>query len=488
MKKKIFGIICVIFICCACFCLGFWFNTRIEKEKTVNNGETPINDDELIKTPDRIVFKYESKYYEITPDYEKFSELVDLCKNNINKKNEEKISENDINSLKSTAKFIEFDYKTISKNFIFNLTSDIGVIQMQDADGIVISSKLSNIDKIVEAYTEAVKDKTGYDMSSEKVDSMNQYQALPSTYDFKNIKDEKVYVKVFDSYDDFNKISNQYRLKFDNADAIEGKFENRKGILILSQYDVKDYKVNVGNVKINFAGNDYAVVTTAPSGYNADLILVSKIVNTDCIYYNYDDVGFVDNLTGTTESVSGVVKSKDADEITIAYTADQYSKTLGKIMLSSSKLINKTTDEVKVGDFVSGTATVTGTEDGVKSYEAESLSVQDKDEYNKLLDNELKGKTKLNTAIVYYTTDENGYSGSVICALYYGENSNRPDAYFSANYDFYQNRTESYLGNAESPLSRDYGIHPYEIVDITFSEPVTDVNKIFVKSFEFIAD
>ena len=37
-----------------------------------------------------------------------------------------------------------------------------------------------NIDKIVEAYTEAVKDKTGYDMSSEKVDSMNQYQALLS--------------------------------------------------------------------------------------------------------------------------------------------------------------------------------------------------------------------------------------------------------------------------------------------------------------------
>ena len=59
---------------------------------------------------------------------------------------------------------------------------------MQDADGIVISSKLSNIDKIVEAYTEAVKDKTGYDMSSEKVDSMNQYQALPSTYDFKKCK------------------------------------------------------------------------------------------------------------------------------------------------------------------------------------------------------------------------------------------------------------------------------------------------------------
>ena len=486
MKKKIFGIVCVIIICFACFCLGYWFNNKFQNKQPENKVETSTGDEELIKTPDRIIFKYDSKYYEITPDYEKYSELVDLCKNNINKKDEEKISENDINSLKSTAKFIEFDYKTISKNFIFNLTSDIGVIQMQDADGIVISSKLSNIDKIVEAYTEAVKDKTGYDMSSEKVDSMNQYQALPSTYDFKNVKDEKVYVKVFDSYDDFNKISNQYRLKFDNADAIEGKFENRKGILILSQYDVKDYKVNVGNVKIDFAGNDYAVASTAPSGYNADLILVSKIVNTDCIYYNYDDVKYVDNLAGTTESISGVVKSKDADEITIAYEADQYSKELGKVMLSSRKLINKTADEVQVGDFVTGTATVTGIENGVKSYDAESLSVQDKDEYNRLLESYLNGKTKINTSIVYYQPEENGYSGSIICALYYGENSNQPDAYFSAGYDFYD-KTESYLGMG-THISSDYGIHPYEMVDITFTEPITDVNKIFVKMFEYIAD
>lgn len=487
MKKKIFGIICVIVICFACFCLGFWANNRFKNNQSENNVENPTGDEGLIKTPDRIIFKYESKYYEITPDYEKYYELVDLCRNNINRKNDEKISESDIDSLKSTAKFIEFDYNTESKNFIFTLTSDIGVIQMQDSDGVIISNKLSNLDKIGEAYIEAIKDKKGYDMSSEKIDSMIQYQALPATSDFKNVKDEKVFVKTFDSYDDFNKISNQYNLKFDNADTIKDKFENRKGILILSQYDIKDYKVNIGNVKINFAGNDYAVVSTAPSGYNVDLILVSKIVNTNCIYYNYDSVEFVDNLTGTTESISGVVKSKEADEITIAYTSNEYAKVLGKVMLSSRKLINKTADEVQVGDFVTGTATVTGIEDGIKLYDAESLSVQDKEEYNRLLENELKGKTKINTAIVDYTTDENGYSGSVVCALYYGENSNEPDAYFSANYDFTDNKTESYLGMSNHLVS-DYGIHPNEMVDITFSEPITDVNKIFVKMFEFIAD
>lgn len=486
MKKKIFSIICVIIICFACFCLGFWFNSKSVNKQVENKVETST-EDELIKTPDRIVFKYESKYYEITPDYEKYSELVDLCRNNINRKNDEKISENDIDSLKSTAKFIEFDYNTISKNFIFTLTSDMGAIQMQDSDGIVISSKLSNIDKIGEAYIEAVKDKTGYDMSTEKIDSMNQYQALPAEADFKNVKNEKVYVKTFNSYEDFNKIASQYNLKFDNADSIKNKFENKKGILILSQYDVKDYKVNIGNVKINFAGNDYAVPSIASTGYNADLILVSKIVNTSCIYYNYDDVKFVDNLTGTVQSISGVVKSKDADEITIAYTANDDAKVLGKVMLSSRKLINKTADEVKVGDFVTGTATVTGVEDGIKKYDAESLSVQDKDEYNKLLENELKGKTKINTEIVDYVMSEGGYDGYVICALYYGENSNQPDAYFKAYYDFYENKTESYLG-MENHLASEYGIHPYEIVDITFSEPITDINKINVKMFEYIAD
>ena len=175
MKKKIFGIICVIVICFACFCLGFWANNKFKNNQSENNLENPTGDEGLIKTPDRIIFKYESKYYEITSDYEKYSELVDLCRNNINRKNDEKISENDIDSLKSTAKFIEFDYNTESKNFIFTLTSDIGAIQMQDSDGVIISNKLSNVDKIGEAYIEAIKDKSGYDMSSEKIDSMIQY-------------------------------------------------------------------------------------------------------------------------------------------------------------------------------------------------------------------------------------------------------------------------------------------------------------------------
>ena len=30
MKKKIFGIVCVIIICFACFCLGFWFNNKFQ--------------------------------------------------------------------------------------------------------------------------------------------------------------------------------------------------------------------------------------------------------------------------------------------------------------------------------------------------------------------------------------------------------------------------------------------------------------------------
>ena len=88
MKKKIFGIVCVIIICFACFCLGYWFNNKFQNKQPENKVETSTGDEELIKTPDRIIFKYDSKYYEITPDYEKYSELVDLCKNNINKKDE----------------------------------------------------------------------------------------------------------------------------------------------------------------------------------------------------------------------------------------------------------------------------------------------------------------------------------------------------------------------------------------------------------------
>ena len=41
---------------------------------------------------------------------------------------------------------------------------------------------------------------------------------------------------------------------------------------------------------------------------------------------------------------------------------------------------------------------------------------------------------------------------------------------------------------AERPLERDYGISEHEIVDITLTEKITDINNLFAKSFEFIAD
>jgi len=58
MKKKIFGIICVIVICFACFCLGFWANNKFQNKQSENKVETPTGDEGLIKTPDRIIFKY----------------------------------------------------------------------------------------------------------------------------------------------------------------------------------------------------------------------------------------------------------------------------------------------------------------------------------------------------------------------------------------------------------------------------------------------
>lgn len=495
MKKKIGLIFLVIALCCICFGLGYFLNKRneinIESTNSLDekqNSYSEKEDTEGIPKPDRIVFKYESKYYEIMPDYEKYDELVNLCRDNINKSEETDITEENIDSLKSTAKFIEFDYNTISKNYIFVLTSDIGAIKMKDSDGIVISNRLSNIDKIGETYLEAIKDKNGYEMTSEKIVAMNQYLTLPSTNDFKNVKDEKVYVKNLDSYDEFQKIVDQYNLKFDSLNTIKNKFENKKAVLVLTQYDIKDYKINIGNVKINFSGTDFVVTPVGARGYNVSLILISKIVNTNCIYYNYDEIKIQDNLTGTVEKISGVVQSKDADEIMIAYTSDENAKVIGKVMLSSKRLINKTVYEVEVGDFVSGTATVTGSENGVKLYDADSLSVQDKEEYNKLLKNYLNGKSKIDTVIIDYYQAESNYDGYVICPLYYGENSNEPDAYFRANYDFYENNTESYLGMNGDHLTSNYGIQPNEIVDITFTEPISDVNNIIVKMFEYIAD
>jgi len=447
-----------------------------------NDVSIPVSED-IIKNPDRLVFKIENSYYEITKDDEKYEELVQLCRENFNESNEKNITEKEIDSLKNDCDFIEFDYDTISKNNIFFLSGDIGVVKMKDTDGIIISKKLVNSKKLINEFKKIVKNKESYQFENMQISAKNDYEYYPSTMDFEEIKYSKVFKKEFDSYEQFEKIVELYKLDFGDFD-IKDKFDTNKIILILSQYNILDYKVNIGNIKINFEGNDYVIPKYVP--YKPVIIMVSKIVNTNCIYYNYDKVTEVDNLTGTSEEIYGVIKSKNSDgSFNLGYNSDNDNMITG--------IINSSTDisfeNLEVGDFIKSTGIITSFDKSthIKTYELKELSVNKKEEYEKQISNYLMGKIKLDTDIIDYYESESQYDGFVICTIDLDQEDFSIDGYVKIYYDFYEGNTESFLGMG-THIEDNYGIVKNEIVTITFKDKITDINKIEARMFEYIAD
>ncbi len=483
MKNKILIISLILIIA-----IGVTWNfIRTKKSETESERPIAVSEDE-IKNPDRMVVKLGQNYYEITPHDSGYDELIKKCRQSFNRTTGRNIDEQEIESLKQNSDFVEFDYDRVSKNNIFFFSGDIGVIKMQETGGITASNELYDGEELKESFEKAIKDKTPYSLDTSLYTANNVYQYLPSTYDFEEIKYEAVYKKEITSVDDYEKILNLYNIKFEKIDINE-LLKGNKIILFLSKYNISDYKTNVGNIKINFIGQDYEVPIA--QNYIPLLMVVSKIVNTNCIYYNYDSVNNVDNLTGTHEDIYGVVREKKDDgTLILGYTVED-NITTGIVQLSDYvKNKNSSAREIEVGDWISSLgATVISKENDIKTYAVNTeIYVQKKDDYEKSISNLVKGEKTLDTNIEYYYESESGYDGFMICALYFGENSVAPDGYLKVYYDFYDNITESYLGRKESPVASNYGIVKYEMVTITFTEPVSDIKNIKAKTLEFIAD
>ena len=102
---------------------------------------------------------------------------------------------------------------------------------------------------------------------------------------------------------------------------------------------------------------------------------------------------------------------------------------------------------------------------------------------NQISNQKLLGKEVIDTKIVYDVDSKEGKSKYVICKLYDDFGIDK-EYYFKVYYD---ENTESYLG-MERHLVSNYGIQKHEFLDITFSAPVTNVNEIKAKMFEYIAD
>lgn len=285
-----------------------------------------------IPTPDRIIYKNQDGEYMI---FEKgtsdFSDIYDELDLSLSKFIDGKVySEDKISEMQSKESFIEYDYDTISKNYVFMFDEpEIGLIKRLTDSGQVLQTSLKDKEKLVKRLNSLVKSDylTKYDFDSEyKLTSEVKFKEVETAWNFEKTNTTGVYKKIIkDDKTEYKALLKQ--LALDNIQEISDvDFSKQDVVFIASLYEVDNIKKNVGNLKYNLG--------KFHEDYEIDLYIVSKVVNTNCLYFNVsedqkllayafitktpyyssEDQKYYTNLTGNKEEVISLDKAAEIAE------------------------------------------------------------------------------------------------------------------------------------------------------------------------------
>lgn len=299
--KKLVKILIYIFFVVLIYVLLF----NIFKVDEIEEEEIPIiesvEDNDLLPTPDRIVYKnINNEYMQLEPNTNEYNviytELYNRMKNTIEGK---VYSEMEITSMQNRGSFVEFDYNTKSKNYIFFFDeSEVGIIKRFTDSGQVLKTSLDNKIALLKKLDKLAEGKTKYDFNTEyNYTSENKLTSIPENLNF-NEASQEVYQKIITSEQENYKDILE-KLNFKNTNELPNiDFNKYKVILTIAKYEIKNIMQNIGNIKYEFG----EFLDT----YTVNFLAVSKIVNSNCIYYNLTNLS--ENTTAIKETNPNVVK------------------------------------------------------------------------------------------------------------------------------------------------------------------------------------
>ena len=282
-KNNIRTILYILLLVLFCSIIFLIFKIEISNENSKDDNVGLVAENTIIPTPDRIIYKNKNNEYIIirsgTSAYTKiYSELYNRITNIIDGK---VYSEDEISQMQNKGSFIEFDYNSKSKNFVFMLEeNEIGIIKRFSDSGQVIQTSLSDIDKLIKKVDNLTKDNLiKYDFNTEyNYNSENKLSKVTDDLKLSQAKVAGVYQKIIE-YDENEYSDILEKLNFKtNQEMPKVDFEKQSVVVTVSQYEIKEIKKNIGNIKYELGKflDEYVV----------NIFIVSKVVNTNCIYFN----------------------------------------------------------------------------------------------------------------------------------------------------------------------------------------------------------
>ncbi len=483
-KKLVITGISTILLVIIAILLFFVYEIEKEEERMEALSTGQIDENTILPTPDRIIYKNKNNEYVIidseTREYAQiYSELYNRTINTI-----EGIvySEEEISEMQNRGNFVEFDYDTKSKNFVFFLEEkNIGIIKRFTDSGQVIKTSLEGRDELIKKLDKLTKNEEKYDFNKNyNYISENKINEIPEGLGFNQVK-SRIYQRIIEfDQGDYQKILNQINFKT-SAEMPAIDFEKQSVVILLSQYEIKDVKQNIGNIKYEFGNllNEYTV----------NVLIVSKVVNTKCIYYNISNTN-----TGTIseanqyvqEAVNGIIMSIAEDRIEVGLS-NNIVTCVAKINENTEFTSYETNSKIEISNLEVGDSIYvlgeTAKEEGeLKVIDANKIEICSKEKMKSEVEKYLKDTYRVDGMGIEYVSVDNSGNGFIIVTCNF-------DKFIYPVKLNVNSQTETFLGMGYH-IQANYGYVLYEMCDITLDTKITDIDNIkgLVKTIEYIAD
>lgn len=283
VKNNIRVILYILLLVVVFSIIFFIFKIEILNEKLEKNNVGLVDENTILPTPDRIIYKnINNEYIIINSGTSAYTQIYSELYNRITNTIEGKVYlEDEISQMQNKGSFIEFDYNIKSKNYVFILEEkEIGIIKRFSDGGQVIQTSLSNKDRLIKKIDNLTKDiYAKYDFNTEyNYNSENKLSKVANDLKLSQTKVAGVYQKVIE-YDEneYNAVLKKLNFKTNN-EIPKVDFNKQSVIVTVSRYEIKDIQKNIGNIKYELG--------KFLDEYSVNIFIVSKVVNSKCIYFN----------------------------------------------------------------------------------------------------------------------------------------------------------------------------------------------------------
>lgn len=299
---------CKIILICSLLCvlIGIMifiiFQIEMKAEIIENENINLSQYEDKLKAPDRIIYKNKhNEYIVIEQKTSEYNQIYyELC-NRIETQIDGKVySEDEISEMQNKGSFIELDYNTASKNVIFMLEEkEIGIIKRFSDSGQVVQRFLEDTDKLIkklDIITNGSAKKYSF-IDPINITSENKISKITEDLNLLDTKVTGVYQKIIK--EDNSEYNNMLKkLNFKTQEIPKINFNKQNVIIVVSKHEIKQIKVNVGNIKYKLGNllEDYIV----------NILTINKIPNTNCIYYEFIPTGQNLSAFSITKGTNGV--------------------------------------------------------------------------------------------------------------------------------------------------------------------------------------